>query len=103
MELLARPIFAICVPAVIFAGVSKGGFGSGAAFAASSILAVALDPGSALGIMLPLLMLIDVASLPPYWRKWSWPEARLLIYAGLPGACWAHCSTVSPRPMRSGW
>ncbi|SIS83632.1 hypothetical protein SAMN05421759_104178 [Roseivivax lentus] len=85
MELLSWPIFAICVPAVIFAGVSKGGFGSGAAFAAASILAIVLDPGTALGIMLPILMLIDVASMPAYWRQWSWPEARLLIYAGLPG------------------
>ena len=85
MDLLTWPVFAIAVPAVMFAGISKGGFGSGAAFAAASILAIVLDPGAALGIMLPLLMLIDVASLPAYWRKWSWPEARLLIYAGLPG------------------
>ncbi|SFP99001.1 hypothetical protein SAMN05421853_101179 [Roseivivax halotolerans] len=85
MDLLSWPVFALAVPAVIFAGVSKGGFGSGAAFASASILAIVLDPGSALGIMLPLLMVIDVVSLPAYWKKWRWPEARLLIAAGLPG------------------
>jgi len=80
------PLFlAIAVPAVIFAGVSKGGFGSGAAFASASILALVLPPGAALGIMLPLLMLIDVASLKPYWRKWAWPESRLLLMGGVPG------------------
>ncbi len=30
-------------------------------------------------------MLIDVVSLPPYWKKWSWPETRLLLLGGVPG------------------
>lgn len=77
--------FAIAIPAVVFAGVSKAGFGSGAAFASASILAVVLPPGMALGIMLPLLMLVDVASLRPYWRRWAWPEARALMIGALPG------------------
>lgn len=77
--------FAVAAPAVVFAGVSKGGFGSGAAFAASTILALFLEPGQALGVMLPLLMLIDAASLKPYWRRWHWPDARLLILGGVPG------------------
>ena len=77
--------FAIAAPAVVFAGISKGGFGSGAAFASASILALILPPGRALGLMLPLLMLIDVATLGPYWRKWHLPSAKLLILGGLPG------------------
>ncbi len=77
--------FLIAGPAVLFAGISKGGFGSGAAFASATILALVIEPGLALGVMLPLLMLIDVASLKPYWKKWRWPEVRLLIFGGLPG------------------
>jgi hypothetical protein len=77
--------FLLAVPAVIFAGISKGGFGSGAAFAATPILALVVDPRLALGFMLPLLMLIDVATLGPYWRKWSWPDAKLLVLGSLPG------------------
>lgn len=77
--------FAMALPAVVFAGVSKGGFGSGASFASASILALVLPPGLALGIMLPLLMLIDAASLKPYWQRWSWPEARAMIAGALPG------------------
>ncbi|WP_323768984.1 sulfite exporter TauE/SafE family protein [Marinovum sp.] len=77
--------FAIALPAVAFAGVSKAGFGSGASFASASILALVLPPGLALGIMLPLLMLVDLASLRPYWRRWSWPEARALMLGALPG------------------
>lgn len=77
--------FLIAAPAVMFAGISKGGFGSGAAFVAASILALVVPPGLALGVMLPLLMLIDVASLRPYWGKWRWDEARLMILGGIPG------------------
>ncbi len=77
--------FAVAGPAVLFAGVSKGGFGSGAAFAGASILALVVEPGLALGVMLPMLMLIDAAALRPYWRKWRWPETRLLILGALPG------------------
>lgn len=82
---LSPGFFAVAVPAVVFAGVSKGGFGSGAAFASATILALILEPGQALGVMLPLLMLIDLASLKPYWRRWHWPDARLLILGGVPG------------------
>jgi len=82
---LSAGFFAVAAPAVVFAGVSKGGFGSGAAFASATILALILEPGQALGVMLPLLMLIDLASLRPYWRRWHWPDARLLILGGVPG------------------
>ncbi len=78
-------VFAVAVPAVLLAGISKGGFGSGAAFAGASILALVVPPGQALGIMLPLLMLIDVSTLRPYWRRWSWIDARRLIWGGVPG------------------
>lgn len=77
--------FALAGPAVLFAGISKGGFGSGAAFAGAAILALAVEPGLALAVMLPMLMLIDVATLRPFWRQWSWPEARVLILGSLPG------------------
>tara|TARA_R110002020_G_scaffold451607_1_gene665668 strand:+ start:62610 stop:63365 length:756 start_codon:yes stop_codon:yes gene_type:complete len=77
--------FLIAGPAVVFAGISKGGFGSGAAFAASSVLALVVEPGLALGVMLPLLMLIDVSTLRPYWGRWHLREAGLVIAGALPG------------------
>ncbi|MBV1868341.1 MAG: TSUP family transporter, partial [Marinosulfonomonas sp.] len=69
--------FAMAIPAVIFAGISKGGFGSGAAFAATPLLAMVLEPAVAVGMMLPLLMLMDVGALRPYWKKWDWASARV--------------------------
>lgn len=78
-------VFAVGVFAAVFAGISKGGFGSGAAFAGTSILAVFVDPGVALGIMLPLLMVIDATSLRAYWRRWSWPDGRMMLLGAMPG------------------
>ncbi|SFR08101.1 sulfite exporter TauE/SafE family protein [Poseidonocella sedimentorum] len=75
----------VAIPAVAFAGLSKAGLGGGAAFVSSSILALVLEPGEALGIMLPLLMLADVFSLKPYWKRWNWPASRLLIIGAVPG------------------
>jgi uncharacterized membrane protein YfcA len=85
MLTLDLAFFLVAGPAVIFAGISKGGFGSGAAFASASILALVIEPGLALGVMLPLLMLIDVSTLKPYWGKWDRRAAILLILGGLPG------------------
>lgn len=82
---LDSTFFLLAVPAIVFAGISKGGFGSGGSFAATPILALVVDPGLALGVLLPLLMLIDVATLRPYWRKWSWHDSRVLILGSLPG------------------
>ncbi|KPA21666.1 Sulfite exporter TauE/SafE [Shimia sp. SK013] len=78
-------VFALAALAVSFAGISKAGFGSGAAFASAALLALVMPPKVALGIMLPLLMLIDLVTLRPFWGKWSWPDAKVLIAGGIPG------------------
>lgn len=85
MDLFSLSVLAFVVPAVIFAGISKGGFGSGVAFASSSILALVLPPAVAVGLMLPLLMLMDVQSLRAYWRQWDWSVAKPLLLGSVPG------------------
>ncbi len=77
--------FLFAVPAVIFAGLSKGGFGSAAAFAATPFLALILTPGQAVGLMLPLLMVMDVTAIRVFWRKWDGAVARRLIIGAVPG------------------
>ncbi|MCI2395227.1 sulfite exporter TauE/SafE family protein [Aliiroseovarius sediminis] len=84
-EVLDLTFFAFAIPAVIFAGISKGGFGSGAAFAATPLLALILEPGAAIGLMLPLLMMMDVTALKPYWGKWDAPSAKALLLGTVPG------------------
>ncbi|MBK5933266.1 hypothetical protein C8N32_109125 [Rhodovulum imhoffii] len=97
MTLFDATFFSLAVPAVVFAGISKGGFGSGAAFAATPILALVVEPAVALGVMLPLLMLVDVATLRPFWGRWDWAASRPVILGGVPGvALGAALYTVAP-------
>ena len=49
---------------MVFRGISKAGFGSGASFAGAALLFLLIDPAVALGITLPLFMLTDVVALP---------------------------------------
>ena len=77
--------FAVAIPAVLFAGVSKAGFGSGASFAAGAILAMFVSPGMALGIMLPLYIMMDATAIRPYWGKWHGPSAKWLVIGSVPG------------------
>jgi len=78
-------VLAIAAPAALWAGISKGGFGSGAAFAAALILALIFEPATALGIMLPVLMLIDVVTVRGFWNRWHIPSAWALVLGGAPG------------------
>lgn len=78
-------IYLIAVPALVFLGISKGGFGSGADFVATAILALVLPPGQVLGLMLPILMLMDLANLRAYWGRWDSRATRLLFIGSVPG------------------
>ncbi len=78
--------FAVAVPAVLFAGIAKGGFGSTAAFAATPLLALVLEPAEAVAVMLPLLLVMDLSALRPYWRQWEPRVSWVLVLGGIPGA-----------------
>lgn len=94
--------FAAAVPAVLLAGVSKGGFETAGAIAAAPLLALVIEPRLAVGLMLPLLMLMDVASMRAYWRRWRWAEARTLMLGAVPGVAvgWALFGAVSSDGVR---
>ena len=78
-------MFALMGAAVLFTGISKSGFGSKVDFFGVVILAGLMDPGKAIGVMLPLLMVMDLSNLRPYWGKWSRGDALTLILGGIPG------------------
>lgn len=65
--------WAAAVPAVLLAGISKGGFGGGLGFAATPLIALAAPPATAAAIMLPLLILMDQVNIVSYRGKWRWP------------------------------
>lgn len=74
--------YAVAIPAVILVGLSKGGF-SGISALSLPLLALQISPLKGAVIMLPILMVQDVVSVWAYWRKWDWPNLKVLI----PGAC----------------
>lgn len=94
--------FAIAAAAVIFAGISKGGFGNGAGFAVTPLLALVLGPSEAIALMLPLLMIMDAAALKAWWGKWDRHAATIMILGGAIGVAIGAVvfSMISPGLMR---
>jgi hypothetical protein len=78
-------VFALAALAAMLAGVSKGGFGGSLGFASSAILALVMEPGTALALMLPVLMAIDIAAVRAYWGRWHRPSAKAILLGSLPG------------------
>ena len=84
--MLTDPVFVlVAVIAILLAGVSKGGFGSGAAFAATPLVALMVRVPQAAAIMLPILCAMDLVGIITYWRKWDVQNARALMIACVPG------------------
>ena len=70
--------YAAAVPAILIAGISKGGFGGGLVVMSVPLLALHMDPRQAAGIMLPLLMCMDLIGLGAYRKHWDSDTKRLL-------------------------
>jgi hypothetical protein len=49
------------------------------------MLALVLTPHQAVGLMLPLLMIMDVTGIRAYWRRWSWTEAWPIMLGSVLG------------------
>lgn len=61
------PLFyATAIPAVILVGFSKGGFGGAFALVGVPLMALTISPVKAAAIMLPILIVMDIAGL------WAW-------------------------------
>lgn len=66
--MITDPLFyAVAIPAVILIGLSKGGFGGTGALVGVPLMAIAVDPVVAAGVLLPILVVMDVIGLVA-WR-----------------------------------
>lgn len=84
--MITDPLFYFAaVPAVIFFGIAKGGFGSGLGIIAVPLMAMVISPVQAAAILLPILCVMDVVGLWAYRGKWIWPELRILLPAAVMG------------------
>ncbi len=84
--LMQSPVFlGVTILAVLIAGIAKGGFGAGAAFASTPLIALVAPPTLALSMMLPILILMDAFGLRAYWRRWNWPTLKPLLIGAAMG------------------
>ena len=82
-------------------GFAKGGFG-GLGALLTPILALVLPVASAVGVLLPLLMVGDVFAVYMYWKEWDLDLVRRMLPAGIAGALAGTflLSSVSPDGLR---
>jgi uncharacterized membrane protein YfcA len=82
-------------------GFAKGGF-SGLGALLTPILALVLPVASAVGVLLPMLMVGDAFALTMYWKEWDFDLVRRMLPAGIAGALAGTflLSSVSPDGLR---
>ena len=66
-------------------GFAKGGFG-GLGALLTPILALVLPVASAVGVLLPMLMVGDVFAVSMYWKEWDLNLIKRMLPAGIIGA-----------------
>lgn len=94
--------YSLAIPAVMLAGIAKGGFGGSLGMLATPIIALAISPVQAAAIMLPILILMDIIGLINYRNKVDWSIIRNMLPGGLVGIGigWATASIVSEDMVR---
>ena len=86
MDIVTDPVFyAVAVPAVLLIGLAKSGFASGFGSLATPLMAIAVTVPQAAGILLPVFLAADLASIQRLFRHRDPALLRLLLPAGLVG------------------
>src|SRR6478609_11778158 len=102
MTIITDPLFyAFALPAVVFLGLSKGGF-SGIGMVAAPLLAIIMSPLEAAAILLPIILVQDVVSVWVYRRVWDPWNLKVMIpgcVIGV-GAAWLLAAYVSDGAIR---
>ncbi|WP_417667685.1 sulfite exporter TauE/SafE family protein [Roseibium sp.] len=100
---IADPAFyLVAIPAVIVAGLSKGGFGGSLAMLAVPLMALAISPIQAAGIMLPILVAMDIVGLVAYRGHADKRSLLILLPAAIAGigVGWATAALVNEAFVR---
>ncbi len=74
--------YIVCIAAVLLTGISKGGFAGGAGAMAVPAISLFVAPQFAAAIMLPILIVIDLANVWKYRHTW----VKEYVIALVPGA-----------------
>ncbi len=83
---IADPLFyAVAVPAVLLAGISKGGLGGGMGLMAVPLMSLFISPVQAAAIMLPILCTMDIFGLRAYRDRWHRRNVAIMVPGALAG------------------
>jgi uncharacterized membrane protein YfcA len=102
MTIITDPLFyVVAVPAVIFLGLSKGGF-SGIGMVSTPLVAVILPPLEAAAILLPIILLQDALSVWIYRRVWDPWNLKVMIPGAVAGVglAWLFAAYVPDSVIR---
>jgi len=86
LNFITDPWFYVwAIPAVIITGISKTGLGAGVGGVAVPMMSQVIAPGTAAGIMLPILCVMDVLGLRAYRGKWDWQSVKHMMLPAILG------------------
>jgi len=77
--------YLLAVPALLLTSISKGGFGAGLGVLAVPMMALRLPVSQVIAIMLPIICLLDLASVWSYRWQWDTTILRVTLPAALLG------------------
>ena len=94
--------FALALPAILIAGISKGGFGGGVVVLAVPMMSLAVPPQQAAAVMLPILMAMDLMAIWVYRRSWDARHLKIVLPASVigVGAGWASFGLLDVAAVR---
>ena len=92
--------YAVAIPAILLMGISKGGFGSGAGLFATPLMALAVPIPQAAAILLPILIVMDLAGLWAYRGVFSRENMKVILAGGVLGVI---LGALTFRYFSEGW
>jgi len=94
--------YAVAIPAVILAGLSKGGLGGTISMLAVPMMSLVISPVQAAGIMLPILIVMDAVGLIAYRKSFDRRSLAILLPAAILGigVGWATAAWVDEVYVR---
>jgi len=92
--------YLLAIPAVLLVGLAKGGF-SGMGALGMPLLALAMDPVQAAGILLPILIAQDVIGVAAFRRTWDGRVLAIMLPSAVVGVIlgWWFAASVSSRAV----
>jgi uncharacterized protein len=94
--MITDPLFyAAAIPAVLLVGLSKGGFGGSVSMIGVPIMALAISPVTAAGVMLPILIVMDVVALLAWRGVYDAEVLRLILPASMVGIAIGYATSAA--------